>query len=144
MAKKIESAVEMKTYIIEFENNKRQRITVPASWKVTFGPAAAGVNKGNNNHLKMPMALRFYERTDLQRAIFTDVKSFRDNSIQIEEERVDVREKAGFVEVEGTRKATTFQAKTKTWVDPDAEVNFNPGKALPMPSDEDMDLVSND
>lgn len=123
----------MKTYLIEFENGKRKRITVPESWKVTFGPAVAGVNKpGRGYQHEMPMALRFYESTDKQRAIFTDVTSFRDLSIEIEEEVVSVQEKQGYMECEGVRKATTFQAKTREWVDPD-RVQERP--ALPKDSE---------
>lgn len=107
------------TYLIEFKNDKRQKITVPSSWKVTFGPAVAGVNKRNSD-LQMPMALRFYEAENKQRAIFTDVRSFRDISIMIEEEQINVQEKQGFVEVDGKRKGTTFRAETREWVDPDA------------------------
>lgn len=128
----------MKTYLIEFENKRRQRITVPETWKVTFGPAVAGSNKPTPgyNH-KMPMALRFYETANQQRAIFTDVVAFRDLSIQVEEERTNVQEKTGYIEVDGTRKATTFQARTMEWVNPDVAVS-TPVKKLKAPSDAEM------
>ncbi len=113
MSKEIEQTV----YLIEFENKKRQRITVPSSWKVTFGPAAAGVNKNFSG--KIPLALRFYENESKQRAIFTDVIGFRDMSIKIEEERTNIQEKDAYVECEGKRKRTTLQAKTTEWVNPD-------------------------
>ena len=106
------------TYLLEFKNGERQKITVASSWKVTFGPAVAGVNKGRSD-LQMPMALRFYEAENKQRAIFTDVVSFRDVAIVIEEERVNTQEKQGYVEVDGKRKSTTFRAETREWVDPD-------------------------
>ena len=111
--------VKEKTYILVHDDNTRKKITVPENWKVTFGPAAAGSNRGTNstNNLKMPMALRFYEDEKHQRAIFTDVKSFMDSRIKIEEEIVSVQEKDGFVECDGVKKRTTFQAKTKEWVD---------------------------
>ena len=107
------------TYLLEFDNGKRQRITVPSSWKVTFGPAARGTNGPSQRNYNMPLALRFYENEKKQRAIFTDVKSFRDTSIVIEEERISVQEKEGFVEAAGKRKRTSFQVKTKEWVNPD-------------------------
>lgn len=72
------------TYLIEFKSGKRQKITVPSDWKVTFGPAAVGKSRTSPSDLKMPMALRFYENDKKQRAIFTDVKNFRDTSIKIE------------------------------------------------------------
>lgn len=127
--------MEEKTYIITHEDGTRRRVTVPESWKVTFGPAVAGESKSSNgNRFKMPMALRFYETKDKQRAIFTDVVSFRDSSIKIEEEKVSVQEKEGYVEFEGTRKKTIFQAKTKEWVDPDIEQ----GQKLLPPSDTEL------
>ena len=99
------------------DDNTRKRITVPETWKVTFGPAAKGMNASKNgSNLRMPMALRFYEDEKHQRAIFTDVKSFMDSSIKIEEEIVNIKEKDGFVECDGVKKRTTFQAKTKEWI----------------------------
>ena len=115
-------AEEMKTYIITHEDGTRRRITVPEEWKVTFGPATRGDRGGNRpGTLKMPMALRFYESETKQRAIFTDVTSFRDASIKIEEEKVRVEEKDGYTECEGVRKRTTFQATVKEWINPDTE-----------------------
>ena len=109
--------VKEKTYILIHDDGTRKKITVPENWKVTFGPAAKGMNSSNNGtNLKMPLALRFYEDEKHQRAIFTDVKSFMDSSIKIEEEIVNIKEKDGFVECDGVKKRTTFQAKTKEWV----------------------------
>ena len=109
--------MEEKTYLIEHDNGTKRRITVPADWKVTFGPAAKG-DRGKSG-IKMPLALRFYESDTKQRAIFTDVISFRDMSIKIEEEKVSVQEKEGYTECEGIRKRTTFQAKVSEWINPD-------------------------
>jgi hypothetical protein len=114
-----------KTYLIEKEDGTRMKVTVPEEWKVTFGPAAKGVNSGSGPRLKMPMALRFYESETKQRAIFTDVIGFRDTSIPIEVEKTDVQEKDGFTEVDGVRNRSTFQVKTKKWVDPDKVIDTN-------------------
>lgn len=126
---------QMKTYLIEHDDGTRRKITVPASWKVTFGPAVAGKQKGSE-HFKMPMALRFYESKEQQRAIFTDVVSFRDTSIDIQEERVSTQEKEGFIECDGVRKSTTFKAETKEWVNPDNLI-ISHERILP-PCDEEM------
>ena len=107
------------TYLIEFENGKRQKVTVPSNWKVTFGPAAKGTEHATGRGQKMPLALRFYESDKVQKAIFTDVVGFRDTSIEIQEEVVNVSEKQGYVEYEGKRKKTSFQATTREWVNPD-------------------------
>ena len=128
-----------KTYIISHENGTRRKITVPEDWKVTFGPAVKGSRASESRSTyKMPMALRFYESETKQRAIFTDVKSFRDTSIKIEEERVSTQEKEGYTEVDGVRKKTTFHASTKEWVDPD-EVGEVPLIEKPdMPEDDEI------
>ena len=126
-----------KTYILIHDDNTRKRITVPANWKVTFGPAAIGMNSNKSgSNLKMPLALRFYEDEKHQRAIFTDVKSFMDSSIKIEEEIVNVQEKEGFVECEGVKKKTIFQAKTKEWKDIQ-DINNEDMQPL-LPEDSDM------
>jgi hypothetical protein len=109
-----------KTYLIHHKDGSKRRITVPESWKVTFGPATRG-NRDKHSNLKMPMALRFYESDAKQRAIFTDVVSFRDTSIKIEELKEEVQEKDGYMECDGVKKRTTFQAKVRTWVNPDEE-----------------------
>lgn len=55
----------------------RFRLSVPASWKVTYGPILG--TKGAMHG----MTLRFYENETRQRALFTDVLSFRDTSISM-------------------------------------------------------------
>lgn len=129
----------MTTYLIEFKNGKRQRITVPSNWKVTFGPAAKGKNSDSGSSLKMPLALRFYENETRQRAIFTDVDSFRDMSIKIQEEKITTKEEMGYVEMKGARKSVVMQAKVKDWIDPDSdEVNEDAKKLI---GDSSMMLV---
>jgi len=70
--------VEMKTYLITTRKEKL-KITVPENYKVTFGPVAVG-----NSARGGSLALRFYESDTKQRAIFTDVLSFKDCSIPVE------------------------------------------------------------
>jgi len=110
MAKK-----EQTTYLIVHTDGTERRITVPSDWKVTFGPVAKGVNKT----YQMPLALRFYENETRQRAIFTDVVSFRDMSIPILIRKEKTQEKKGFMECEGQKKATTFKATISEWINPD-------------------------
>ena len=123
-------------YIIEKTNGEKFKVTVPDTWKVTFGPAVVGnrVKPGPQYAGKMPMALRFYENETKQRAIFTDIASFRDMSIPIEVEKVKVQEKDGYMECDGVRKRTTFQAKVKDWINPDDE---RPSHPL-LPEDTEM------
>ena len=72
--------VRMTTCVLELKDGGLRRVTVPSAWKVTFGPLAPA-NKGGNGGL----CLRMYEDNTRQRAIFTDVRTFRDASIPIEE-----------------------------------------------------------
>jgi len=68
------------TYEITFTDRGPIRITIPATWKVTFGalvPAKAGASMG-------PHGLRIWEGTDKQRAVFANVSSFRDLSLDIQ------------------------------------------------------------
>lgn len=127
---------EMKTYHVEFKNGNEKRIIVPADWKVTFGPCVAGRNNGPNK-FEMPMALRFYEPPgkENQRAIFIDVASFRDMSIEITEKKVVEQEEIGYVERQGKRKATTFRATTAEWINPDEDED---PELLPAPPEPDM------
>lgn len=62
------------TYLVNFIDGDKKQITVPKSWKVTFGPVVPG-----SRH----PTLRFYESKEKQRAAFTDVKNFRDMSMDI-------------------------------------------------------------
>ena len=127
---------EMTTYLITHEDRTERKITVPSDWKVTFGPAARGVHKysgPSGGAIKIPLALRFYESENKQRAIFTDVLSFRDMSIRTEVKQVKVQEKQGYMECDGQRKATTFTAKSEEWVDPDEL-----GKVPALPMSENM------
>ena len=110
-------------YLITHQNGKERRITVPDDWKVTFGPAAAGVDKKAYGGGTVPLALRFYEKGDRQRAIFTDVASFRDLSIKMEVKKVDVQEKQGYAKMDGAEQAMTFQVKRETWVNEDEPVD---------------------
>jgi hypothetical protein len=83
---KIASEEKMKTYEVETVDGGKRRITIPASWKVTFGPLIPGVQQDRyGRNRRYPIALRIYESKEQQRAIFTDVASFRDTSIVVED-----------------------------------------------------------
>lgn len=132
----------MKTYLITHDNGNETKISVPASWKVTFGPAARGNNAGKS-HSVMPLALRFYEDETRQRAIFTDVKSFRDLSIPVFVKKKSTQEKHGFMECEGSKKATIFTVETSEWINPDEESDEN--RKLLTPSDvQNFDVIEED
>lgn len=120
-----EKKIDNRTYLLEMYDGSKRKITVPASWKVTFGPAAvprqSGVRGNSNAAGKMPLAIRFYETKDQQRAIFTDVINFRDMSIPILEERVEVKTKRGTLSVDGANRNVSMNATIKQWLNPDEE-----------------------
>jgi hypothetical protein len=74
---------DVRTYEIETASGKL-RIDIPEDWKVTYGPISIGAKSYDGGHL----ALRVYESDTKQRAIFTNVKSFRDLSIPVKREVV--------------------------------------------------------
>ncbi len=114
-----------RTYLLVFERGGKKRITVPANWKVTFGPAAVGLGKTAYGGAKVPMAIRFYEDENRQRAIFTEVVSFRDMSIPVLEERRTTQTKTGHMDLDGARKNVNVQAEVREWVDPDNDEDDN-------------------
>ena len=68
---------DVRTYEIKTQSD-RFRIDIPANFKVTFGSLSPGSKYGGG-----AMALRVYESDTKQRAVFTDVISFRDLSIPV-------------------------------------------------------------
>lgn len=119
------------TYLIELTNGKRKRVTVPASWKVTFGPIAPG-SKGYENNGEKGLCLRLYENKDQQRAVFTKVASFRDMGIHVEERVVHRRNERAQRETPNGVKDFTVQAEYAEWRSEDDEApGFDPAFQLP-------------
>src|SRR5690349_1767028 len=88
--KKNEKKTGMKTYILELIGGNLRRITVPDTWKLTFGPTVPYSGKGSSVSDKV--CLRFYEGSkDNLRAVFTDVRAFRDADMEIMERRTEVK-----------------------------------------------------
>lgn len=80
-----------RTYLLERKNGKHVRITIPAGWYMTFGPLTPGTSRQHWGRDEPGfLALRVYEAKDKQRAVFTDIRSFRDTSILVEELHIDV------------------------------------------------------
>lgn len=124
---------EKTTYLVEFVNDTKKKITVPSNWKVTFGPIVRSATSNPTSERwreKNPVALRFYEHDTRQRAIFTGVKSFRDMSIKIEEERITTQNKVGSIDIEGAKKNVNIKAETREWVNPDDLDEVNDPKRL--------------
>lgn len=93
----------------------RLRMEIDESWKVTYGPVSQGKGYGSEN------ALRIYEDAakERQRAVFTNVISFRDLSIPVQ--RLVIRERGKekwSVDENGRRRISSTQYETK-WVPED-------------------------
>jgi hypothetical protein len=124
----------MKTYVLELYNGNLRRITVPAKWKVTFGPAVPG-KPGQTGGQERHYALRFYETKDRQRAVFTDVRTFRDDSISIEERVSTTKRQVVRKQTASGVKDVEVAAVMTEWINPD-----NP----PPPGDEFLRLEHRD
>lgn len=113
---------ETKTFVMGLTGGRLRRITVPASWKVTFGPCVPGGNKQGytNGSDKFGMSLRFYEGKDHQRAVFTDVIWFRDASLKVEERVTKTKQKVIDKETPSGRKGMVVEARITEWRDPEA------------------------
>jgi hypothetical protein len=95
---------EKKEYLVERKSGKFT-VEVPGDWKVTFGAMAPGGKNPYSGH--GGWTLRFYETKEKQRAVFTDVVSFRDLSIPVKKlvQKVD-KESTFKSDGKGNTKAT--------------------------------------
>jgi hypothetical protein len=108
---------EMTTYFVSRKGGNDQKITVPASWKVTFGPLHPG---SKDHNASQTSTLRFYEALNKQRAVITDVVSFRDMSIKVEEKRTTVKQQTLHKNTPHGDKAVVVEGRVEEWVNPDA------------------------
>lgn len=89
----------------------RQRIEIPDDWKVTYGPVSPGKASYGGN------ALRLYESETKQRAIFTDVISFRDLSIPVKVLAIREKGKEKWESDERGRKRSSSVEIERAWID---------------------------
>jgi hypothetical protein len=109
---------DMTTYLLLMNDGTRQKITCPTEWTVTFGPLMPGSqNKDYNSHKSIALRVRDGQR---QKAVFTNVESFRDMSMAIEAEVSKTKEETFFREEDGEKKQVIVQGSIKEWVNPDA------------------------
>lgn len=106
-----------KTYLMDLSGGRMRRITVPASWKVTFGPLVPKPS-GDDRYQNKTFALRFYEGRDQQRAIFTDVLSFRDESLKVEERVTKTKQQVVHKDAPSGRREMVVEARVTEWRDP--------------------------
>lgn len=102
------------TYLLEMKDGSKKKITVPSEWRVTFGALYPGKEA---NHSKT--GLRFYSGNK-QHAVFTEVESFRDMSIQIEEENIKKQQETFYKDTPDGKKSFVVEGTVREWVNPDA------------------------
>ena len=118
-----------KTYILELTNGDIRKVTVPESWRLTFGPTIPFTGgKQYQTPTSTNIALRFYEGAgkDNLRAVFTDVKSFRDEGISIMERRTETHHKVVQQGDGAGAHNVAVEARVTQWVNPDNELQAEP------------------
>lgn len=100
-----------KTYLVE-RSKETLLVTVPADWKVTFGPLFTPSKGGYGGPAN---CLRFYESKDKQRAIFVDVTGFRDTSIPVKRRVVEVKGKSEFAKNSKGEKHSAEEERDEKW-----------------------------
>lgn len=127
------------SYLMHLPGGKMRRITVPSEWKVTFGPLVPP-REGNDRYQQKTFALRFYEGETKQRALFTDVLSFYDESLAIQERVTKVKQQVVNKNAPGGKTGMVVEARITEWRDPLApEAESTDGKFLQIEQpDEDF------
>jgi hypothetical protein len=110
MVKLIAPEEKLRDYYIK-GTNYEYIITVNEDWKITYGPVTPG--KGSYGGY----ALRIYESDTKQRAIFTDVISFRDMSIPVKRKVKKVAGKSEFQSDEKGSKSSKETSLDTSWED---------------------------
>jgi len=118
------SAGTEKTFILTLKNGNVRKITIPATWKMTFG-SLVPYSRDRNGHQDPNSggaALRLYEgNKENLRAVMTDVISIRDASIEMMERRTSTQRKVAQKSTPHGTKDVMVEARITEWVNPDAE-----------------------
>lgn len=108
---------DMTTYLLLMKDGTKQKITCPTDWTVTFGPLTPGSKDSNNGRMGIALRIRDGQR---QKAVFTEVESFRDTSMAIEQEVTKTKEETFYRDEDGEKKQVIVQGAIKEWINPDA------------------------
>jgi hypothetical protein len=114
--------IPMRTIEVVFTDHAR-RLTIPATWKVTFGaivPSEKAASAGTNG-----WGLRIYEAQDKQRAVFTGVQNFYDIGILQQVHAIRKYGTEDWYEDDGSWTDERADLVEFKWVDAD---NTKPGK----------------
>lgn len=123
-----------RTYLMRLKNGNLRRVTVPADWKVTFGPIIVqkkGGPRHYGNEEGWGWGVRFYEGT-IQRAVFTDVESFRDESIKLQERVTKTQRRIVHKRTKDGMRDVAVEAQMHEWIDPFEPQDDSDNEFLPM------------
>jgi hypothetical protein len=110
------------------KDGTQKKLTIPDDWKVTFGPLVPGSKDGSLNSAGA-VALRMWSGNkgkEIQHAVFTNVESFRDTSIEIMEQKEEVKSERYVREGDESGEAIQAEVRVKKWIDPDATPEQRP------------------
>lgn len=117
------------TYIMTLQDGSIRKITIPSTWKMTFGslvPYQQGKGHPVGGETR-PYGLRLYEGSEKNlRAVFSDVIAIRDASIEISEKRTSVKRQVLQRQTKNGAKDVMVEAAISEWVNPDSEESDSP------------------
>ncbi|MBO0715926.1 MAG: hypothetical protein J2P55_01140 [Rhizobiales bacterium] len=117
----MKKAAEDKTFILELKNGGIRQITIPATWKLTFGQLVPHTLRETHGASSM-VALRIYEGSkENLRAVMTDVISIRDTAMAVREKRTTVQRKVAQKHTAHGAKDVVVEARVTEWINPDAD-----------------------
>jgi len=102
------------TYLLEMKDGSQKKITIPSNWVLTFGALIPG---SQSNMGKLGLRVRCGTQ---QKAVFQDVESFRDTSMEIEERITTVKEETFYKGDGDNKKAVVVEGKVHEWINPDS------------------------
>lgn len=110
-----------RTFILTLKNGDIRKITIPNTWKITFGNVVPYEGK-DGRHGEHRIALRLYEGSkENLRAVMTDVIAFREDTIKVLERQTKVQRQAAQKHSNQGMKDVVVEARITEWVDPDNE-----------------------
>lgn len=113
---------EKKTYILTLREGGLRKLTIPATWKLTYGSLAPYQKATGYDDRSKTFALRVYEGSEKNlRAVFNDVVAIRDASIEISEKRTSVKRQMVQKATANGARDVQVEARISEWVNPDSE-----------------------
>lgn len=119
--------VKTRTYILQLLDGGKRKLTIPATWKITFGNVLP-YNKTSNtggpydppHGWQSRIVLRVYEGSkDNLRAVMHDVLSFHEENVVILESRPKKVTTARLKEIDGKQDVELKEVGIDEWFDPD-------------------------